>query len=79
MSKSPRKRSPVIDAVRLSEDKADYLVSTEREQTEETITFEEFLKAHPRDVETFLKGHGRLPGQHVENRTDQIRVRRTTR
>ena len=69
----------MIDAVRLSEDEADYLVSTERERTEETITFEEFLKAHPRDVENFVKRHGRLPGQHVENRTDQIRVRRTTR
>ena len=68
MAKPTRKRVLIIDAVRLSEDEADYLVSQQRERTETAISFEEFLRQHPKDVERFVKRHGRLPGQHVENR-----------
>ena len=38
MAKPTRKRVLIIDAVRLSEDEADYLVSQQRERTETAIS-----------------------------------------
>ncbi|HEV2113956.1 MAG TPA: hypothetical protein VGR50_07380 [Terriglobales bacterium] len=65
MAKPRRKRILITDPVLLSEDEGDYLVGRERERTETAISFEEFLKNHPKDVERFLKRRGRMPGQHV--------------
>ena len=71
MAKPRRKRVLFTDAVLLSEDEGDYLVSRQRERTEPTISLEEFLKQHPKDVEWFVKRHGHLPGQHVETRASE--------
>ena len=79
MAKPRRKIVLITDPVLLSEDEADYLVSRQRERTEKPISFEEFLKQHPKDVERFLKRHGHLPGQHVENRTATVRSKRIRR
>lgn len=79
MAKRPLKRVLVIDPVLLSEDEADYLISRSRERTERSISLKEFLKQHPKDVAWFVKQHGRLPGKHVESRTNEIRPKRIRR
>jgi hypothetical protein len=57
----------VVNPRPLDEDEADYLISQERQRSGREVSFEEFLKQHPHDVEKFVKRHGRQPGQHVEN------------
>jgi hypothetical protein len=79
MAKQPRKRILITDPVLLSEDEADYLISRQREREGHEISFEEFLKQHPKDVERFIKRHGYAPGQHVETRASERSQKRLRR
>ena len=51
----------VVNPTPLDDDKADSLISAERERTDRAASFEDFLRRHPRDLEKLAKRRRKTP------------------